>query len=204
MTEFSLKQDRIRELLEAQALDAMILQRSGSFSWATCGAADYVNAASSFGAATLLVTGKRHYLISDNIEAPRLENEEKLKYQGWEFQVHPWYSETSPLENLIKGLKVGADSPYPGAKDLTNEIARIRMNMTPEEGVRFRVLGRLCAELTYQDIRETLTDLHSYLDNMELRINDIGDAIAQSYFVLSVVPPPNTPGRYHEVQQQQQ
>jgi uncharacterized alpha-E superfamily protein len=65
-----------------------------------------------------------------------------------------------------------------------------------------RMLGRLCAELTYQDIREPLSDLHTYLDNMERRINDIDDAIAQSYFVLSIVAPGER-SRYQESQQQQ-
>src|SRR5262245_2499095 len=66
-----------------------------------------------------------------------------------------------------------------------------------------RVIGRLSAELTYLDIREALMDLHSYLDELERRINDVGDAIAQSYFVLSLMPPPSPLG-YYEAQQQQQ
>jgi uncharacterized alpha-E superfamily protein len=66
-----------------------------------------------------------------------------------------------------------------------------------------RAIGRLCAELTYLDIREALMDLHAYLDELGRRINDVGDAIAQSYFVLSLVPPPSPLG-YYEAQQQQQ
>jgi uncharacterized alpha-E superfamily protein len=65
-----------------------------------------------------------------------------------------------------------------------------------------RMLGRLCADLMYQDIREMLGDLHSYLDALEVRINDVGDALAQSYFVLNVFPPPDSPARYQEAQQQ--
>jgi antitoxin VapB len=145
MTEFSLKQDRLRALMERQKLDAILLQRVSSFAWATCGAASYVNTATTFGSASLLITHDAHYLITNNIEAPRLQNEEKLHYQGWEFKVSPWY-EASQLNSLISGLKIGADNPFPGAVDLSSDIARLRANLTPEEGVRFRVLGRLCAE----------------------------------------------------------
>src|SRR6266545_5048130 len=68
-----------------------------------------------------------------------------------------------------------------------------------------RALGRLCAELTYLDIREALADLHTYLDDMQHKINSIGEAISQSYFVLNVLPPSVTPmSRYYEAQQQQQ
>jgi antitoxin VapB len=57
------------------------------------------------------------------------------------------------VADLTKGMKLGADASYPGAVDLSNEVARLRMNMTPEEGVRFRVLGRLCAEAMDHAIR---------------------------------------------------
>ncbi len=145
MTEFSLKQDRLRELMEHHKLDAILLQRVSSFAWATCGAASYVNTASSFGAASLLITPTAHYLITTNIEAPRLQAEEKLHYQGWEFKVTPWY-EATQLNSLVSGLKLGADGPFPGAMDLSADLARLRARLTIEEGVRFRVLGRLCAE----------------------------------------------------------
>jgi Xaa-Pro aminopeptidase len=49
------------------------------------------------------------------------------------------------VEKLAKGLKLGADVPYPGAVDLSNEIARLRAQLTPDEAARFRMLGHLCA-----------------------------------------------------------
>ncbi|MFM8323061.1 MAG: M24 family metallopeptidase [Chloroflexota bacterium] len=153
MTEFSLKQERVHSLLEKYDLDALVLQRVSSFAWATCGAASYVNTASSFGAASLVITRSGHHLVTDNIEAPRLLHEEKLNYQGWEFHVGKWY-EASPLNALISGMKVGADHAYPGALDLSGELARLRATLTPEEGVRFRVLGRLCAEAMNATIKQ--------------------------------------------------
>jgi uncharacterized alpha-E superfamily protein len=68
-----------------------------------------------------------------------------------------------------------------------------------------RLLGRLCAELTYLDIREALADLHAYLDDMERKINSIGEAVAQNYFVPTSTPPPDGPrDRFRQAQQQQQ
>ena len=44
-----------------------------------------------------------------------------------------------------------------------------------------------------------------YLDDMQHKINSVGEAIAQSYFVVNVLPPSITPmSRYYEAQQQQQ
>jgi uncharacterized alpha-E superfamily protein len=91
--------------------------------------------------------------------------------------------------------------------DQTRDALR-RISGSPAErpaNAAERVLGRLCAELTYLDIREALADLHAYLDSLERRINDVGDAIVQSYFVPTSMPPLNiTSGRYQDVQQQQQ
>ncbi len=158
MTEFSLKQDRIKALLERRRLDGLLLQRASSFAWATCGAAAYVNTASTNGAASLFVTPTHRYLISDNIEATRLELEEKLKYQGWDFQVSPWYSAQEQVAKLSHGLKIGSDGDYPGALNVSNEIAHLRFNLTPEEDVRFRVLGRLCAEAMDSAVRQVQPD----------------------------------------------
>lgn len=153
ITEFSLKQERIRLLLDEHNLDGLLLQCVSSFAWATCGAASYVNTASTYGAASLLVTRKNRYLITDNIEATRLLSEEKLHYQGWEFVTSPWY-EANGLNKLISGLKIGADHSFPGAINLSHELSRLRSQLTPEEGVRYRVLGRLCAEAMYSTIQQ--------------------------------------------------
>ncbi len=146
MTEFTQKQDRIKALLAEGHLDALLLQRVSSFAWATCGAASYINSATTGGAASLLVTPSGRYLVTANIEATRLEQEEKLVEQGWEFRVAPWHAANDAVAQLTRGLKLGADGSYPGATDVSSEVTHLRANLMPEEGERFRALGRLCAE----------------------------------------------------------
>ncbi len=146
MTEFRTKQNRLRELLSARQLDAIHLKRTSSFAWATCGAASYVNIASTTGAASLLITPEEHFLISNNIEASRLEQEEQLHFQGWSFQIYPWYEVNNLLPKLVGSGKVGSDNPIAGEVDLTAEISHLRCALLPEENIRFRVLSRLCAE----------------------------------------------------------
>ena len=146
MSEFSQKQDRMQALLAQRRLDALLLQRVSSFAWATCGAASYVNTAATNGEAALLLTPSGRYLITNNIEATRLEQEENLAAQGWEFRVGRWHEVHDTISRLTQDLRLGADGPYPGATDLSGELSRLRANLTPEEGERFRALGRLCAE----------------------------------------------------------
>ncbi len=146
MSEHAVKLTRVRQLAEAYGLDGILLQRVSSVAWATCGAAPYVNLASSEAVITLLVTRNAQHLFTNNIEATRLQQEEQLEAQGWEFHIAPWFESNPALEKLTRGLKLGADGPYPDALNLSQEIARLRANLTPEEGERFRTLGRLCAE----------------------------------------------------------
>jgi uncharacterized alpha-E superfamily protein len=50
-------------------------------------------------------------------------------------------------------------------------------------------LGRLCAELNYAKVREIISrGLHEFLDDIQVRLNLIGDAIHNSFFALQPVP----------------
>jgi Xaa-Pro aminopeptidase len=152
MNEFEYKLHSITTLLKKFNLDGLLLQRVSSFAWATCGADSHINTADRHGVASLLFTPQARYLITNNIERPRLEQEEKLGQQGWQFHVTAWHKPDGMAE-LTRGLKLGADDPYPGAADLSADLARLRAALTPEEGDRFRSLGRLCAEAMDSAVR---------------------------------------------------
>jgi Xaa-Pro aminopeptidase len=153
MTEFEQKQNTLKRMLAEHKLDALLLQRVSSFAWATCGAASYVNTAATNGAASLLITPAGRYAITNNIEATRIRQEEKLEEQGWELRVAPWHQPDLTVAELTRGLKLGCDGPYPGAVDLASEMSRLRASLLPEEVERFKVLGRTCAEAMDAAIR---------------------------------------------------
>jgi antitoxin VapB len=146
MSESENRLSMIRKWSADHKLQALYLQRASSFAWATCGAASYVNMASTNGSSALLITQDGGFLFTDNIEAPRLEKEEKLMNQGWRFQIAPWYETWQAVTDLTRGLAVGSDGFFPGARDLSMEIARLRAELSPEEGQRFRDLGVRCAQ----------------------------------------------------------
>ena len=161
MSEFDRKQELIQAFLDKQMLDALLLQRVSSFAWATCGAASYVNTATSMGEAMLLITRSGRYLFTNNIETTRLEQEERLAQQGWAFHVRPWHEARDMVGELAQGLKLGTDVACPGAIDVGGELSRWRANLSPEEGGRFRELSRLCAEAmagAVQDVRPGQTE----------------------------------------------
>ena len=146
MSEFQSKQNTIHSFMDHHQVDALLLQRISSFAWATCGAASYINTAATLGDASLLITPSGRFLITNNIEATRLEKEEKLAAQGWEFRVAPWHESQQSIATLTGGLRLGADSAIAGAKDLSAQVAAMRSLLLPEEEARFRTLGKLCAQ----------------------------------------------------------
>ena len=146
MSEYARKLKIIRNWMTEHNVGGLYLQSVGSFAWATCGAASYINSASTNGLAALLVTQDHQYLVTTNIEAPRLEVEEHLSARGWESVITAWHESHDAIADLSRGLRLASDGYYPGVVDLSAELARLRAKLTPEEGNRFRDLGGLCAQ----------------------------------------------------------
>ena len=144
--ELQIKLSRVHTLLDRHQVEGLLLRRVSSFAWATCGAESYVNTAVTEGAASLFITREHRYLLTNNIEAPRMEQEFGLADQGWEFLVSPWTDPLKELNQLVAGKNFAADVAFPGAKDVSGEVARLRSALTEIEGERFRKLGRLTAE----------------------------------------------------------
>ena len=147
------KHERINKLLDKHNLDGLLIQQVSNFAWATDGAASYINTATTNGVAVLFVNRDDRHLIADNIETPRLEMEEKLKVQGWEFHTHRWDQPSDVIAKLTDGLKIGADGAFPGAVDLSGELAVVRSYLDVAEQDRFRSLSALCAEAMDDTVR---------------------------------------------------
>jgi Xaa-Pro aminopeptidase len=151
-TELNLKLKRIRGLLAECDLDVLLLQKTENFAWATCGADAHINTADTNGIASLLITQSDYFVVTNNIEATRLMQEQGLSEQGWEFKVSPWFEGDNHIASLTRGMKLGADTSFPHALDLSHEIVSIRSQLTPEEGKRYKELGQLCAQGMRQSI----------------------------------------------------
>ena len=163
-TELNLKLERIRHLLDESNLDAILLRRTDNFSWATCGADPHINTADSMGIASLLITQTDRFVVTNNIEAKRLMHEEGLAEGGWEFKASPWFEGDNQIVSLTRGMKLGADTSFPNALDLSGEIASIRSQLTPEEDKRYRELGKLCA----QGMRQAIDGVNPGMSEYEI------------------------------------
>lgn len=151
------KERRVREFLKTRGLDALLLKRQANFAWLTGGGLNVVGITTEIGVASLLITEREKFVITSNIEAPRMREEEALEAQGYQVKSHPWYEdrETAMVRELAGEGKIGSDVPFPEAVVVAEEIARLRYSLTPEEVARYRWLGEtvsLALEKTMIDV----------------------------------------------------
>ncbi len=153
--ELNEKLDRVRRLMKAIGVDALLLQRVSSIAWAACGADVHINTAASNGNAVLVITPAEKIVFTDNIEAARLEKEEGFASQGWDVRVSPWYQNGGQLADFLKGKKFGTDGLCMDGVDLSSEMTLLRAQLTLDEVERFKKLSHWCAQGMQEAIEAT-------------------------------------------------
>ncbi len=138
------KERRVRDFLKSKNLKGLIFKRQANFSWMTCGGLNLVGITTEAGATTLLITENAKFLVSNVIEAPRMIHEEGLEKQGFIVKTFPWDEdqEVSIVKEIVGEGPLGSDLPFPNATVLTEEVAKLRYSLTPEEQKRYRWLGK--------------------------------------------------------------
>lgn len=154
------KERRVREFLRNKNLKGVILKRQANFSWMTCGGLNLVGITTEVGATSLLITEDSKFVISNNIEAPRMFEEEGLEKQGFAIKTFPWYQgqEISILKELAGEGPIGCDVPFPDTMLAAEEIARLRFSLTREERDRYRWLGEKVSASLEKTMFETKSE----------------------------------------------
>ena len=136
--EIAEKKRRVLGLLDELKLDGIYLKKSANFSWVTGGAYNIVGLATEMGVAGVLVTKGRSYVVCSNIEAPRMEREERMTEQGYQIVSFPWNDDKEvSLVQSLAGERFGADHAFPGAVDVSGKINPLRYSLTPWEVERY-------------------------------------------------------------------
>ena len=155
--ELAEKEYRVRRFLQENGLRALLLKRQANFSWMTGGGLNTIGIATELGGASLLITENAKYVISNNIEAPRMIHEEEVEKLGFAVKTFAWYEdlESVILRTLVgKGL-VASDVFVPDTRLMAEEIARLRYSLTPAEVERYRWLGERVSLAVEKTLTET-------------------------------------------------
>ena len=149
--EFLSKADKIRALLKDTGAEGIEVSSQTNFSWLT-GGRGFVGLASEGACASLLIGMDGVYLLANNIESPRLLDEE-VRDLADTLQVRsfPWHS-GSRKEAIIKealgGKKCVTDA------QLSKDFRNLRSHLTDAETDRYQGLGKTSAEVVEDICRE--------------------------------------------------
>lgn len=133
------RQQRIRELMDRRGLGALLLRRPANFAWYTGGADNRVDHASPLGVADVLITLDAERIFTNNIEAPRMREEQTPNFEVIE---HPWYEdELVALREVVGDAFLGADFPLESALDVSGEVSPLRYVLDPVILERYRRVG---------------------------------------------------------------
>jgi Xaa-Pro dipeptidase len=129
----------LRELMDGHGVGALLLSSPANFAWYTGGADNRVDHGDPVGVASVLLTMDAAYILTNNIEAPRMREEQTPQMEVVE---HPWYEEPAALlRELAGGAGVGTDFPCTSGPDLSAEISPLRYVLDPDAIDLYRDLG---------------------------------------------------------------
>lgn len=141
--DFSYKINHLRQEVTKKGFDCIEIKSQMNFSFLTRGRG-FIGLASVVACGSLLVTKENVYLISENIEAERLFNEQLGNNPAVTVEAYPWDEPIKRLEiisKLTQDLKVATEA------DLEAELFQIRTQMTNYDVECYRELCRQTAEI---------------------------------------------------------
>jgi len=146
--EIAEKRRRVREFIERASIDGVLLDSQALFAWYTGGGENRVALAADGGAAKLIITRDRDYVLANNIEAPRLEAEALAGCEGLELVVVDWpdeaYAVSERIAKLAAGRRIAAEGGRGGSL-LPASFAELTYALTEREVERYRALGADCS-----------------------------------------------------------
>ncbi len=142
----------LRELMEERGVGAILLSHPANFAWYTGGADNRVDRGDPVGVASVLVTQDDAYVLTNNIEAPRMREEQTPEMEVVE---HPWHEEPAALLGELTG-GVGTDAPSGFGRDLSAEIAPLRYVLDGDAIEAYRRLGADAA-LAMSEVADSLS-----------------------------------------------
>src|SRR5215210_4464261 len=114
----------LQELMNERGVGALLLSTPVNFAWYTGGADNRVDHGDPVGVASVLLTRDDAYILTNNIEAPRMREEQTPQMEVVE---HPWHEESTELLRELTGdASTGTDFFSEVGPDLSAEVSPLR------------------------------------------------------------------------------
>lgn len=146
--ELNEKLGRVRRLMEEKGLKGIYVKRQDNFGWLSCGRVSYLGPGE-MGNCGLLVTMEGQYAVTNNIEAPRMAEEEQLEELGFSLRYGVWHDEGFEKKTVreLSGGAVGSDFTDAWGPMMAGDIQKLRFSLTEEEIGRYITGGQLVSRL---------------------------------------------------------
>lgn len=131
----------VRNMLEEKGLDGVLIKRQADFSWITAGGRGFIGLAGDTACAMILVTADGAYLAANNIEGPRIM-EEELPEESVKLIQTNWWKDGRTEEKLRKEFGSLSDDIL-----MEDWFKKKRTRLLPSEADRFRYLGTRAAQI---------------------------------------------------------
>ncbi|MDZ8187371.1 MAG: M24 family metallopeptidase [Nostoc sp. ChiSLP02] len=147
--EVSKKLDLIRQTLRENEVQGLRLRGTDWFAWVTAGASNTVLLTAETGVAEVLVTTEGAWVLTDEIEAQRLIDEELPT--NFQVYVNPWADGAAARESFVRdvtgGGKVISDRPISNLENpLPPTLQTHKRVMMPSELERYRQVGQKASQ----------------------------------------------------------
>ncbi len=153
--EVQTKLERVGRFLEQHSLSAMVLSTQANFAWVTGGGDNHVAAATDNGVAHLVITPSEQHVVTTNIEAGRIQDEELRDLIGFTMHATPWQEDqTAQIIADLAGPSPGSDTGNFDSKNVAGEFARLRWELLEPEVQRFRWVGEQTGRILGEVARE--------------------------------------------------
>ena len=130
----------LRGLMDGCDVGALLLSSPANFAWYTGGADNRVDHCDIVGVGSVLLTRDDAYILTNNIEAPRMREEQTPEMEVVE---HPWHQEPAELLRELTGdASMATDFSSEFGQDLSAEIAPLRYVLDGDAIEDYRRLGQ--------------------------------------------------------------
>lgn len=133
LDEVNAKHDQLRRLLLEHGAEGAWLSQTRNIAWITAGADASIPLNSETGAFSIFVTAEKRVVYTTNIEATRIQAEDKLQDLGFEYHIYPWHQAEIPTGGHIISDQSSA---------VEGQIQMLRVVLTESEQARYRLLGQ--------------------------------------------------------------
>ncbi len=143
--EISTKRQLIRARMAELGVDGVVVSGQAAFSWYTGGGENRVVTASEEGNASIVATPSQDYIVTNNIEGPRVSAEAVPAQSGFMILETPWYQEGLVAEKIAElgaGKNFVADGGPWGLPPLPEGIIELSYTLLEPEIERYRDVGR--------------------------------------------------------------